>query len=59
MTPRQINEWLVRVAGPVVGILIASYLILTRAKLEAYDITLIVMFLGLRWVGRGPSEPGS
>lgn len=53
------NEWIVRVVGPVCGIGLAGWLILTRAKLEAYDITLIVMFLGLRWVGRGPSGPGS
>lgn len=59
MTPREVQEWIVRVAGPGVGICIASYLILSRARLEAYDITLIAMFLGLRWVGRGPSGPGS
>lgn len=59
MTPRRVNEWIVRVGGPVIGILLASYLVLTRTKIEAYDVTIVVMFLGLRWVGRGPSEPGS
>lgn len=55
MTPQSVNDWLVRVASPICGVLLAAYLILTRQSIQPYDVTLIVALVGARLIaGKAP-----
>lgn len=52
--PRDVYDWLAYAVAPAAGIAWGSWLILTRARTEPLDVTIIVTLVGLRLVGRPP-----
>lgn len=45
---------MVLVASPAAGIAWASWLVVSRTRIEPLDVTLIVTLIGARFVGRPP-----
>lgn len=54
MDPRSASDWIFLVGAPAAGVAWASYLVASRARIEPFDVTLVVTLLGARYIGRPP-----